>query len=102
MRGIPSPPCQSPPMSALRMFALGLAMLATGSAGASDRVSMRVSLVLVEACTVDAREHASPDAVRVTCTSTRPYRVDRGTSSGTGVAAHPSGGAAVPVTTVVF
>lgn len=89
-------------MSALRMFAVGLAMLATGSAQASDRVSMRVRLVLVEACTVDAREHAFPEAVRVTCTSTRPYRIDSGTSGGTGAAAHAAGEAAVPVTTVVF
>lgn len=86
-------------MSALRMFVLCLAMLATGAGEASDQVPMRVTLVLVDACTIQSREPAWPDALRVTCSSPQPYRIDNAPVVGTGAAATED---AAPVTTVVF
>lgn len=80
-----------------------LALLAVGGAGASERTTIRARLVLVDACTVHAREHASPDPVRVTCSSAQPYRIDSGRNPGlpmAGGAAAPGGPA--PLMTVTF
>ena len=63
-------------MSALRSCALVLAMLAAGSAGASDQARLRVSLVLVDACTIQTGARQGADPVQVTCSSAQPYRID--------------------------
>lgn len=90
-----------------RLPAFLAALLSVGGAGASDRVDIRVTLVLVDACTVHSRGHAGEGRVRVDCPSGQPYVLearraeDRASSAGdAGTPTRPgaSGGGA----TIVF